>query len=135
MTYNSRTDFDFYKPSKSDIVLIIIILVFSLFSIFRFAFKGKTGDFDKKKVFVYQNGRLVQEIGLSKNREVCLFGGKLRVQVKDGGIRVIKADCPEHICMNMGWIDHSGQTIVCAPNKVLLEVKSFEPVSVDAVAY
>lgn len=135
MKSNSKSDFDFYKPAKLDIGLIVIILGFSFFSLFRIAIMARGESTDKKKAFVYQNGKLKQEIGLSGNREVRLLGGNFVVQIKEGRIRVVKADCPEHICMNTGWIQHSGQTIVCVPNKLLIEIKSTEPVMVDAVTY
>jgi len=135
MRHNSKSDFDFLKTSKLDIVLVVLILGFSLFSLLRMVVKVKGERADKKMAFVYQDGRLEQEIGLSENRKVGLFGGKLWVQIKEGRIRVAKADCPEHICMNMGWIQNAGQTIVCVPNKVLIEIKSTEPIMVDAVTY
>lgn len=135
MKDHPKSNFDFLKPSKHDFVLIAVILGFSFFSVSRMILKARKESSDEKRTLIYQNGKLMRQIGLSEDKEVWFLGEKLQVQIKAGRIRVLKADCPEHVCMNTGWIQHSGQTIVCVPNKVLIEIKSIEPVLVDAVTY
>ena len=36
---------------------------------------------------------------------------------------MIWADCPDHLCMKQHAIDKNGGTIVCLPNKVVIEGK------------
>lgn len=41
-------------------------------------------------------------------------------EIKDGEVHMIEADCPDHLCMRQK-IDSTGGTIVCLPNKVVIE--------------
>lgn len=43
-------------------------------------------------------------------------------EIKDGSVRMISAKCPDHLCIKQRTIDKSGGTIVCLPNKVVLEI-------------
>lgn len=42
--------------------------------------------------------------------------------VHDRGIEMFEADCPDEICFTFGWISKPQQTIVCLPNRVLVEI-------------
>lgn len=60
-------------------------------------------------------------------------------EIKDGQARMISAECPDHLCMKQKAIAEKGGTIVCLPNKVVIEgEKSTESdgtdeISIDAV--
>ncbi len=41
------------------------------------------------------------------------------VQIQNGRIRVLEADCPDHTCVRMGWLD-SAAPIVCLPNHLVI---------------
>ena len=59
---------------------------------------------------------------LSKD-QVISIGDTNRCEIKDGEIKMIWADCPDHLCMKQHAIDKNGGTIVCLPNKVVIEGK------------
>ncbi len=40
---------------------------------------------------------------------------------------MIEADCPDHLCMKQKAVDSTGGTIVCLPNKVVIEGKKENP--------
>ncbi|MDO4337058.1 MAG: NusG domain II-containing protein [Eubacteriales bacterium] len=42
-------------------------------------------------------------------------------QIKDGKAFMIEATCPDHLCMEQKAVDKTGGTIVCLPNKVVIE--------------
>lgn len=44
-------------------------------------------------------------------------------EIKDGKVRMIKADCPDHLCMKQAPVDKNGGMIACLPNKVIIEGK------------
>lgn len=46
------------------------------------------------------------------------------VEVKDGRVRVLEADCPNQDCVNQGWIDSPSQQIVCLPHKLYVDIVS-----------
>ena len=86
---------------------------------------------------IFRDGELLfQHLKLDKDQEVVLLNGHMVVEVRDGRIRVKESDCPRHICLHAGWIQHPGETIVCVPNKMVIDVQaSGSSPRVDAVAY
>lgn len=49
-------------------------------------------------------------------------GVHLTVEVKNGAVSVVSADCPDHTCKNSGTISSSGEAIVCVPARVVIEI-------------
>ena len=45
-----------------------------------------------------------------------------------------EADCPDQICVRHKAISKSGESIVCLPHKVVVEISSEEEQDVDIVA-
>ncbi len=44
------------------------------------------------------------------------------VEVRDGQVRVREADCSNQTCVNQGWVSGQGQTIVCLPHKLTVQL-------------
>lgn len=44
-------------------------------------------------------------------------------EIKDGKVTMISAQCPDQLCRKQGSVFRPGETIVCLPNKVVLEIK------------
>ena len=42
------------------------------------------------------------------------------IQILDGKIRVLEADCPDHTCVRMGWLRSDALPIVCLPNRLVI---------------
>lgn len=67
--------------------------------------------------------------------------GKTNVcKIESGMCRMIEADCPKHICISQGKIKNNGETIICLPNKVIIETISYDAEEtdknqIDAFAY
>ena len=56
--------------------------------------------------------------------EDCVFrvGDGNTIEICGGSVRMMEADCPDKICVKTGSISRSGQSIVCAPHKVVVTV-------------
>lgn len=48
------------------------------------------------------------------------------VELDDNKVRVIEADCPDKIDVKQGYISRIGETIVCLPNKLVIEIKGLK---------
>ena len=46
------------------------------------------------------------------------------IEAKKGQIRMKSATCSDQVCVRMGSISKPGQTIVCLPHKILIEIQS-----------
>lgn len=61
--------------------------------------------------------------GLGENREIEI-GDTNACRIQDGKVRMIEADCPDQICVHTAEISADGGTIVCLPNRIVLEIIS-----------
>lgn len=48
------------------------------------------------------------------------------IEISDKRIRVREADCPDQICVNMGWVSMAPQQIVCLPNRLMIKIKAVD---------
>ena len=65
-----------------------------------------------------------EEIGTYslKDDRVIDVGDGNRLEIKDGAVHMLYANCPDQICVNTGWIDQEHDMIVCMPNKVIVQI-------------
>ena len=114
----------FSRTSRSDLVLIGLALLFSVLAILWISSSNPVGLPTAKSVDIYLADSLIKTADFVEDKVISLLGVGMEIVVRDGEARVLKSDCPRQICVNMGWIRHPGDTIVCAPNRVLIEIKS-----------
>lgn len=102
---------------KGDIIIIAIVLTLAIVLATVFYIGGDAG----KTVIISVNNESVFEGPLSKNEEIDLETNL--VVIEDGQVFVKSADCHNQICVRHRPISKKGETIVCLPNKVLIEIK------------
>lgn len=107
------------KKLRSDIILIGTLLIVSL-SVFLFmALNSRTGD----RVVVSVGGHRVAEYSLAVDGVYYLNNGTNVLVIKDGYAYMREATCPGfQDCVESGRISKVGQTIVCLPNQVMVEI-------------
>lgn len=67
-------------------------------------------------------GQVVQELSLDKDG-VWVIEGKghtYTIQIKEGQIRVLAADCPDQVCVRTGFISRHRQSILCVPGQLII---------------
>lgn len=76
-------------------------------------------------VAVYAHGRLQTKISLKKNtiKTFSTANGRVLVGVADGAARIIESSCRHKICMAAQPASISGERIICAPNRIHLEIE------------
>ena len=74
---------------------------------------------------VYVNGEVVETLNLSEDKtvEIQSENGYNIVKVKNHKVCVLEADCPGGDCVLTGYINRVGQTIICLPHKLVVELK------------
>jgi hypothetical protein len=116
------------RLKKGDIVILVIAVLVSGIAIWLTLIKEE-GD----KVIVTANGEK-QEYSLSKNQEITLktdAGGYNTLVIKNHQVEMEGASCPDQICVKHKAIYKNGETIICLPNEVFVEVESSEEKDVD----
>jgi len=125
-----------------DIILITILVLISFlpFTIFSVVQAKSNNDPNNINVAVISvDNKVVKRIVLTGNVKTQQFdvhdlGGDCNtIEVKKNRIRVKSADCPDQNCVLTGFISKPGQTIVCLPHRVVIEIKSNHEPSQDII--
>lgn len=68
--------------------------------------------------------RLTGHTGTSRFTYRAKDGDWNKIEVKDAGVAITEANCQDQVCVRRGRITKPGQTIVCLPHKLLIEIKA-----------
>jgi len=119
------------------IILAIVLLIWSL-SFFKLnwpmKFFMKT---EGSKVRITVDGQEYKILDLDKDTTFSIEqeNGKFNTfEIRDGYVDMIDASCPDKICVHQKEIHYDHETIVCLPNKVVLEIIDGQVNEVDSVA-
>ena len=111
-----------YKSKiRYDVILITILLVISVFIYVGVKLTKKTG----KSVEVSVDGTVMYSFSLEENREFVINGydgGTNYLVIENGEAYLKEASCPDLLCVHMGKISSVGQSIICLPNRVVVEI-------------
>ncbi len=111
--------YDFFRVlTFADKILILILLIFSVGSIFlTSAFVSHPS-----YILIEVNGDLIGQFRLSENREIPVAGktGETFILIENNDARVIDSPCPHKLCMQK----RLGDLIVCIPNGVVIKFKN-----------
>ncbi len=121
-----------HKTLKNDIVLILALLLLALLAWGVLRVTKKPGG----EAVVTVDGVLVATLPLSIEARLPVGAerGFLNVvEVADGRVRVLEADCPDRLCVRQGWIRYDGESIVCLPHKLVVSIRGGGQ-DLDAVA-
>lgn len=123
------------KAKKNDIILIVVILVLALGSYF--GIRYYQGANTKEAVAVVtvdgaEYGRFPLDTDVTEKIELPDGSYNLLV-IQDGKADVTEASCPDGICVNHRAVKRQGETIVCLPNKVVVEIENGEESDVDSM--
>ena len=74
---------------------------------------------------ILQDGAALYQLDISQegNRTISIeYQGRTNlIEICDSRIRVAEADCPDQLCVQMGWLQNSGLPIVCLPNRLVIQ--------------
>ena len=75
------------------------------------------------KAVVTYNGEVVAEIPLDKPNTYTIEGDlTATLVVENGKIRFVNSKCPDKICEAFGWIGRPGESAICAPAKLAVQI-------------
>lgn len=121
--------FKFIK--KADIVLFVVLVAAGLALSWLSVRDAGAG----QKVVVTANGQLYGTYDLFQDQEIIVEQNDHinKITIKDGQVQMSYSDCKNQICVEDGKISRTNQSIVCLPNKVVVEITGGEE-EFDAVA-
>jgi len=110
------------KITKKELIITAVILFFGISGLVIskiFSDNGSTA-------VISVDGEKIHEINLMQTKDE-IFTLKqipdITFEVKGNSIRVVDSDCPDKICKNKGFISKKEESIICMPNKMIVEIK------------
>lgn len=120
---------------KADLIIILSVLVVAgvFFGINKYNEKKAAGDVLYAEINI--DGELYKKINLQDKREVVIEDhGVNIINVNMGTVEMTYSDCPDQVCVKVGKISKPGESIVCLPNKVYVEIVGEEEGEIDAIS-
>ncbi|MBQ4118757.1 MAG: NusG domain II-containing protein [Clostridia bacterium] len=104
----------------NDILLILGILSLALAIFLVFKLNLKNGNLVKVTV----DNQVKHCYNINKDTEVVINNGKNTnmLVIKNGTVYISEANCPDKICVAHRAISKIGETIVCLPHKLVVEI-------------
>lgn len=118
---------------KNDMILVIVLAVIAL------------GAFAAVRIYSEDHTKNAEAVVTIKGEEYGRYplkeditvkiaqegGGYNLLVIKDGTADITDASCPDKICVRHAGIYRTGETLVCLPNQVVVEIVNGEAALVD----
>lgn len=111
------------RKLRNDIILAVAIILIAAAGLLLFVMNRETGSTVSVKI----DGKQTASYPLSENIEVPIITGENDehiniLTIKDGKASISEADCPDKICVKTRPVSFVGETVVCLPHKLVIEI-------------
>ena len=109
---------------KADIILAAALIIVGLAMSYILSFGQTVGS----ELLITCNGEKFGSYSLYENKEIEIKQNDHinKVTINNGVVSMSFSDCHGQDCIHQGEITKSGETIICLPNKVVLEIEGGE---------
>ena len=112
-----------FAVKPADFIIFALPLIIA--AVFIAVFSGAADNDDIRIAKIIVDGKTVRTVALdtAKNQTIDLgleYGNI--IEVRDGKVGIINADCPDKTCVKTGFISRSGQISVCVPSKLIIKI-------------
>ena len=107
--------------TKTDIIMLVLLIVAGVIGFISVKVFMKKGG----SVRVSVDGETVKTCSLDDDGEYRIEGcdgGYNLLVTKDGKAYISEADCPDKLCVKQGKVSKEGETVICLPHKVVIEI-------------
>lgn len=124
---------DYFSMIKRWDIIIVCLLVLVSFlplGVFSYVQAERSADSDARVAVISVDSKKVRQVVLSGNTKTEEFtirsddGDMNAIEVKRDRIRIKSANCPDQVCVLTGFISKPGETIVCLPHRLVIEIQS-----------
>jgi len=123
-----------------DIIIVLILILVSLLPIVVFSYyqKEMANENSTFIAVISVNNEVVDRITLTGHEGIQTFditsGEEINtIEIVDEEIRIKGATCSDQVCVRTGFISKPGETIVCLPHKLLIEIETINGESDDII--
>ncbi len=89
-----------------------------------------------ERAIVRAAGSIVETPALTRAHTVSVKGplGMTLIEIEPGRARIARDPSPRQLCVRQGWLSQAGDTALCLPNQVSLEIRGRDTLH-DTLAY
>lgn len=111
------------KPLLGDVLVMLIGLIFVAY-----LFKILWHNEQATKLQIRLGDKIYATYSLDQNRTIDVQGpvGVTRIVIANGKARFASSPCQNQYCVHQGWLSRHGQSAICIPNQVSLELLAGE---------
>lgn len=114
---------------RNDLFLLMGVLLISALGFLGFSIASKN---TSAKVVVTVDGEEFGIYSLEEEQEIQINDTN-RLVIRNGKADMVSADCPDQICVDQRAISRDLETLICLPNKVIVQITDGEQAEVDSV--
>lgn len=109
------------KIRKTDLIFVAVLFLFGIcLSIMIYLPRTVSGNY--VEIRVDGNVLFTRPLSTDCTEDIQTEGGTNTFYIKAGTVYMKEADCHDKVCVNMRGISKAGETIVCLPHKLVLEI-------------
>lgn len=120
------------KMNKNDKILAGAALLAAILG-FSWNFFSHPEEGGSAVVFVDKAEYASYPLDVDGEYEIKTKKGSNVLVISDGKADMVEADCPDKLCVKQKAANKNGETIVCLPHRVVVEIRSGEKDDLDGV--
>ena len=115
-----------YEQKRAAMLLSFLILLLLVAAFWLFHTLADNGNAHIARIS--RDGVVLHEIDLDQVEDVYTItihgtdGNYNIIEVRPGSIGMIEATCPDHLCIQMGFIYSDALPVTCLPNRVVIQI-------------
>jgi hypothetical protein len=124
-----KTESESHKRRNTILLAVVLLTVFGIGWLVQHRMLGNSGP----AAVVQYNGEIIHRLPLNRETSVVVGdrdGDYNIVTVKDGKVSVTETNCPDQICVEMGWLSNGITPIVCMPARLSINLE-YDPAEDD----
>lgn len=128
---------DLNSMKKNDVILIGVILIVALAAFGGISWYSEKNTKEAEAV-VYVDGEEQGRYPLNQNTSVRVSledGNYNLLEIKDGQADITEASCPDKVCVDHRPVKNQGESLVCLPHKVVVEIENGEEAKIDGTTH
>ncbi len=114
---------------KGDVIIIFIILLVGTLGLLGKFIIGQSSD--EKRLIITKDKIILHDILLTDDlSDAIKIGDNTEyniINIRNGVVKVLEADCKNQVCIKDGIIVKVGEILVCLPHKLTIEIKGKNP--------
>ncbi len=118
---------------KNDVILIAVLITAALAVFGGISLFSAKNTKDAEAV-VYLDGEKQGSYPLNEDAAVKIqsaSGGYNILEIRAGAADITEASCPDKICVNHRPVKNQGESLVCLPNKLVVEIENGGEAEID----